>query len=59
VDDVAIIVDPGKASSPAFSAEALRAKPFTLFILDNHLHREYLGGQIEDADGIKRRVKKT
>jgi hypothetical protein len=58
-DDVAIIVDPGKASSPAFSAEALRAKPFTLFILDNHLHREYLGGQIEDADGIKKRVKKS
>jgi hypothetical protein len=58
-DDVAIIVDPRKASSPAFSAEALGAKPFTLFILDNHLHREYLGGQIEDADGIKKRVKKS
>jgi hypothetical protein len=57
-DDVAIIADPGKASSEKFSIDMRGVKPFTFFILDNHLHREYLGGPIEDGSAIAYRNRK-
>ena len=49
-DDAAVIVDGPIDVTPQFTAGLKDPKPFTFFIIDNHLNREFLGGQTEPTN---------
>jgi hypothetical protein len=58
-DDAALIVDTGINSVVPLASELLKVRPFTFFILDNHLNREHMGGPVERPESISLRVKKN
>lgn len=57
-DDVAIIADARPDEPLNFVAELQNPKPFTFFIIDNHLNREFLGGPVETPESISLRSSK-
>ena len=55
-DDAAVIVDARPEDPIAFASELVGTKPFTFFIIDNHLQREYLGGPVETPESMALRI---
>ncbi len=56
-DDVALIASAELGSELTFEADLMGAKPFTFFIVDNLLNREFLGAKVEDGEGNELRTK--
>jgi hypothetical protein len=57
-DDAAIIVATRSSQAAAWTEALVDPKPFTFFMIDNHLNREFLGGNIEtDAAKALRKMK--
>jgi hypothetical protein len=58
-DDAAIIVDTKLDESIDFLSGIADPKPFTFFLIDNHLNKEFLGASTEPQDAVGLRKNKV